>query len=278
MEHSTRNLIIALIIIGGFLAIHFWVVGHKSSGLASASSSPVKPYRLPDFAAIDDVKSRKNAFFDYLRPLIAAENQRLDELRRSIDALPAERLATLADEYGVAPDSKNLRAKLKRRIDQVPASLVLAQAAIESAWGTSRFAKQGNNLFGQWCFTRGCGMVPQARAEDANHEVRRFASSQSSIRSYMHNLNTHRAYTKVRSQRAEQRARGESLSGCYLAEGLESYSEKGGQYVTMVKSMIRINRLEKQKEYCAPTVIAQPETTPELVPESPAETAQDDAA
>lgn len=280
MEHSTRNLIIALIIIGGFLAIHFWVIGHVTSGLASASVSHDQstPYRLPDFAAINDIKTRKHTFFDYLRPLIAQENQRLAELRRSVDTLSANALKALADDYGLASDSANLKAKLKRRIDQVPSSLVLAQAAIESAWGTSRFAQQGNNLFGQWCFTRGCGMVPRYRAEDANHEVRRFASSRSSIRSYMHNLNTHRAYAKVRSQRADQRARGETLSGCYLAEGLESYSEKGRQYVSMVKSMIRINRLEDHKKYCAPRVIAQPETTPGLAPEPAAEPAADDAA
>ena len=264
MQHANRNLIIALIIIGGFLVIHYLITQQLATTAPSARKAP--PAKLPDFAAINNVKKRKQAFFEYLRPLIRAENQRLAELRDSLDNLEGDELAALAELYDIPPDSNDLVARLKKRVDQIPESLVLAQAAIESAWGTSRFARQGNNLFGQWCFTDGCGIVPQARATNASHEVRRFNSPAGSVRSYMHNLNSHRAYAKVRSQRAAQRSRNEPLSGCYLAEGLESYSEKGAKYVGMVKSMIRINKLEAQKAYCRRPVITKPQSKPESKP------------
>ncbi len=256
MQPTTRNLLIALFIIGGFLVIHHLVI-HQLAATPSARKAPDS--QLPDFAAINSVKKRKRAFFDYLRPMVKKENLRLAELRNALAGMPDQELKELADLYGLSPDSDNLQDRLKKRVDQIPESLVLAQAAIESAWGTSRFARRGNNLFGQWCFTEGCGLVPKARASEASHEVRTFDTAQGSIRSYMHNLNSHRAYNKVRSQRTAQRQRNEPLSGCYLSEGLESYSEKGIKYVDMVKSMIRINKLEKNKTYCAPRMIAKPE-------------------
>ncbi|MDX1692638.1 MAG: glucosaminidase domain-containing protein [Ketobacteraceae bacterium] len=280
MQHSTRSLLIALAIIVGFLIIHHYIVGQLTS---SSGTSSFTRTQLPDFAAYDNVKEKKQAFFEYLRPLAEEENQRLAQLRASLDTLSESKLKKLADDYGLPEDSDNLAEKLKKRIDEIPVSLVLAQAAIESAWGTSRFARKGNNLFGQWCFTEGCGMVPQARAADASHEVRTFKTARNAIRSYMHNLNSHRAYSKVRQLRTRQRASNESLSGCYLAEGLESYSEKGARYVDMVKSMIRINKLESNKQYCAPRVIAKPETKTEAKQTPPAskatdETGQDDSA
>ena len=281
MEHSTRNLIIAVVMIGGFLVIHHLIIQRISGTEAQAITGGTATGNLPDFAAIDNTKARKNAFFEFLRPMAQAENRRLQKLRDSLDSLPESRLKKLADDYGLPEDSDNLQDKLRKHIDQIPVSLVLAQAAIESAWGTSRFARQGNNLFGQWCFTEGCGMVPRSRAPGATHEVRTFDSARDAIRSYMHNLNSHRAYAEVRHKRQQQRQRDESLSGCYLSEGLESYSEKGARYVDMVKSMIRTNSLEDHKEYCAPRVIATPgeETRPAAEKDASASDNQgDDAA
>lgn len=258
MAHQTRNLLFAGIIIGGFLGCHQAVVNH-----ISATQVQVEPTsELPNFALIENIPSRKQEFFSYLEPFVERENARLSALRNDLSNKSVDELKRLADEYGVDPSADDLPQRLRKRIDMIPTSLVLVQAAVESAWGTSRFARQGNNLFGQWCFTKGCGIVPQSRAAGANHEVRRFASPQDSIRSYMHNLNSHRAYAKLRRQRAAQRQKGEPLSGCYLAAGLTSYSEKGNKYVELVKSMIRGNRLETQNaQYCAPRMVAEPKET-----------------
>src|SRR5690606_15885495 len=116
---------------------------------------------------------------------------------------------------------------LNLRINKVPPSLVLTQAANESAWGTSRFALDANNLFGQWCFTEGCGIVPANRATDAKHEVKHFDSVQDAVASYLRNINTHRAYRVLRKLRLELENKGEIASGYQLAGELGSYSERG---------------------------------------------------
>jgi len=131
--------------------------------------------------------------------------------------------------------------QLLKRVDTVPMKLVLSQAANESAWGTSRFARQANNLFGQWCFTKGCGIVPSRRNAGATHEVAAFTSPQLSVRSYMHNINTGRVYQDLRNIRAQQRAQGKTATALQLAEGLSKYSERGQAYVKEIKSMISYN-------------------------------------
>ena len=116
-------------------------------------------------------------------------------------------------------------------------------AAKESGWGTSRFAREGNNLFGEWCFDSGCGTVPRNRAEGRSHEVKNFSSPKMSVRSYIHNLNTHDSYTDFRDARAGMRAAGRVLSGLTLAEQLSRYSERRLVYVEEIVSLIRTNDL-----------------------------------
>ena len=117
----------------------------------------------------------------------------------------------------------------------------MAQAANESAWGLSRFAQKGNNLFGQWCFKKGCGIVPGQRNAGANHEVRKFASINDSVASYMHNLNTGRAYKDLRKLRATLRSTNAAVDGHTLAKGLIKYSSRGKAYVKEIQSMIKTN-------------------------------------
>jgi Bax protein len=126
-------------------------------------------------------------------------------------------------------------------VDAVPDHLVLAQAANESAWGTSRFAREGNNLFGQWCFRQGCGLVPASRPDGATYEVARFESVSQSIGSYMHNLNTGRTYQELREIRALARENGHDPDANAMAAGLMSYSERGEDYISELRSMIRHN-------------------------------------
>jgi len=129
-------------------------------------------------------------------------------------------------------------------LDQIPESMVLAQAALESAWGTSRFVKGGNNYFGQWCYEAGCGMVPSARQQGANHEVRKFDSARESLHAYFRNINSHRAYRSLRKIRAQKRPAGQPLSGLELLAGLRNYSQRGQDYVDELRKVIRFNKFE----------------------------------
>ncbi len=119
----------------------------------------------------------------------------------------------------------------------------MAQAANESAWGTSRFAQQGNNLFGIWLFGEGAGLVPEQRPEGATYRVRVFGSLSASVAGYMHNLNRGHAYGKLRRLRARMRRTHQPLDGEVLAQGLLRYSERGAAYVAEIQAMIRHNQL-----------------------------------
>ena len=212
----------------------------------------------PDFSEFEVGDERKEAFFSYFLPLIEERNEELMVLREELQLLSDNRtqlsfferrqVADLADIYEIdafSLDSPTDWDILLRRVDVVPPSLALAQAAKESAWGTSRFAIEGNNFFGQWCFVEGCGVVPNARNDGAVHEVRGFDSARESVERYMHNLNYHPAYTELRSIRAGLRERDESVTGLKVAAGLESYSERGNVYIEELRSMIRLNGLSE---------------------------------
>ncbi|HKL51410.1 MAG TPA: glucosaminidase domain-containing protein [Wenzhouxiangellaceae bacterium] len=220
------------------------------------------PQRLPDFSTISDISDRKQAFFEFLAPVVEAENERvLAQRARLLDLAERVRageragwldrrwLDSLAEEYAVVwnPDlteSERLEslAMLERRVDAVPVPLALVQAATESGWGRSRFATEGNNLFGHWCYESGCGLVPARRNPDAAHEVAAFDSVSESVSRYLHNLNTHAAYAPLRAIRARLRRQGESLTAMALADGLMLYSERREDYVEEIKTVIRINR------------------------------------
>ncbi|MFP4561622.1 MAG: glucosaminidase domain-containing protein [Thiohalorhabdus sp.] len=214
---------------------------------------------LPDFRRYEDVGERKAAFFAFLRPIAEAVNEqeaaRRERLRRlgerletgsELSAKEREWVRSMADRYRVPADGRPPRevvAHLLRRVDAIPVSLILAQAAKESAWGTSRFAREGNNLFGQWCFEPGCGIVPARRGEGRSHEVRRFATVRDSVASYVRNLNSHPRYAELRELRARLREEGGPVTGHALAAGLDGYSEQGQAYVESVRDLIRHNDL-----------------------------------
>jgi Bax protein len=219
--------------------------------LFSKASNPI-----PDFTVYDNVKDKKLAFFEYMLPLVKEQNslikdqrERLLELRHlsvSEFSRAQEDLVTkLIKEYRVKSDqlSKEDINQLLLRVDEVPASLALAQAALESAWGTSRFAVQANNLFGQWCYTKGCGLVPLRRDAGNSHEVEKFRTVSDAVSSYLRNINSHRAYAGLRKDRAQLRATGDAVTGYKLAEGLVDYSELREAYVKEIQAVIRINKL-----------------------------------
>jgi len=223
-----------------------------------AGIEPGEIARLPDFGSIAGAAERKKQFFDFLRPIVRAENARVRKARRRMMDLYLKHLGgeavspsdstwleRLADEYDLDPYeiySHKFWLSLQRRVDTIPLALALIQAANESAWGTSRFAREGNSLFGQWCFGRGCGMVPGRRPAGETHKVAAFPSVNRSVRSYIHNLNTHPAYRELRRLRLDERRAGRTPSAHLLASGLVRYSERGEAYLYEIRRMLRVNR------------------------------------
>lgn len=214
---------------------------------------------VPDFNEYTDVRDKKQAFFQFLAPLVRAENMLIEEQRGNLLTLyhrwqadpsaltvdDLELLEQLAVEYRTEFDvttESEMFSVLLRRVDVVPETLVLVQAANESGWGTSRFARDGLNFFGQWCFSDGCGIVPEQRLEGMNHEVRKFKSVNASIRAYLRNINTHAAYLDLRLLREQRRAEGLDIRALDLTPGLLSYSERGEAYIDELNAMIRVNR------------------------------------
>ena len=218
-----------------------------------------KAIALPDFASYADVKEKKLAFFNYLLPLVKYSNQLVQVDRERFKRVQSDPINLKSPEakkimrrlnsrYRVVlerfPDLSYLE-ELDKRIGQIPESLALAQAAKESGWGTSRFSRQANNLFGQWCFTKGCGIVPARRSKGMTHEIQKFDSVGDAIEAYVRNLNTHRAYSTLREKRYSLLKGGKSPSGSDLAVTLTEYSERGAIYGQEVASLIRYNKLEK---------------------------------
>ncbi len=238
---------------------HFEAHGYAWFPQKGGSVPPIAIARMPrDLAEIGDTRKKKDLFFRALLPIVLAENRNIRYQRRyarellakGADRLDlAERvwLDQLTRWYGVTGDlSKPERAALLlRRVDEIPVPLVLAQAANESAWGTSRFAQEANNLFGQWTFDDNQGLVPLGRGENENHSVRMFKDVRESVRAYMRNLNTHRAYASLRRERENIRRQRLPVDVYALAGGLRNYSQRGIDYVSEIRAMIRSNELEQ---------------------------------
>lgn len=217
----------------------------------------ILPDAIPsDLASIKQADERKQTFVKLVLPMVLVINESLQEDRNRITSLRDQLIAgeeALAvrdrawlderfKEYKVEPGDFET---LLTRVDVVPPSLALAQAAIESGWGTSRFARLGNALFGQWTTAEHEGIVPERREEGKSHKIRAFRSPIDGVASYLRNLNTHGAYKGLRAKRANLRALGKSLDSMLLAETLDSYSEKGMEYVRLVQSIIRVNELHQ---------------------------------
>lgn len=213
----------------------------------------------PDFSEMP-VDRKKRRFFAYLSPMIAqvnfemaADRDRIHELREAY--MRGERIGwfnrrwldRVASRLEVPIDDMELGEALElleRRAGVVPESIVLVQAALESGWGTSRFATEGNNYFGQRCYSPGCGMSPDGRPNGTRFGLAEFASVAASVESYIMNLNTHPSYTQFRKLREQRRKEGKPITGLALVEGLANYSERGSEYVAEIASMIRNNDLE----------------------------------
>ena len=215
---------------------------------------------LPNFSSFKNVKEKKEQFFQFMLPKIRLANTKIRVERSTLqdvfDRNKDELILTDADKkflgalklkYKISEEREALDSinALLTKIDEVPASLVLAQSANESGWGTSRFAIEARNMFGIWCFREGCGIKPLQRAAGKKYEVAKYETIQASVEAYMLNINSHPAYRELRRIRSEARADNSYLSGMALAEGLETYSARGEKYVKEIKQLIRINKLQR---------------------------------
>ncbi|MDG2141555.1 MAG: glucosaminidase domain-containing protein [Gammaproteobacteria bacterium] len=222
-----------------------------------AKQSPVSVF--PDFSTFTVVETKKQRFLDYLELFVLEERRSINVLRSKLlllqghleegEPLGAEENAwalALAKKYRLDPmnfTEREIVDELFLRVDLIPASLALAQAANESAWGTSRFTILGNNIFGQWCYETGCGIVPARRAPGARHEVKAFDTIQQSVEAYFLNINTHESYSYLRDLRAKMRERDLKLDPMSLAIGLGRYSQRGDRYVDEIQRIIIQNNL-----------------------------------
>jgi len=201
--------------------------------------------QTPNFDQIKDIKVRKETFFSYLLPEINNQNSKIIELRNNIKSgqVDTPTLSSLKKYYRLSPKATN--AELLSSVDIVPASLILAQAAYESDWGRSRFAKYYHNFFGLWCFKKGCGVVPLRRSKDATHEIVKFSSLSKGIEYYLLSINRNSAYKILRKIRKHKRDTQQPITGTGLAEGLENYAQIGYDYVETVQAIIRHNKLDQ---------------------------------
>lgn len=221
-----------------------------------------------DLKAVRDVEDRKSLFLRTVLPLvlrvneeIAADRARLMALDsriksgRTVPRAEVQWLTDLADYYKL--ETADIGALLKR-VDAVPVALALAQAAEESGWGTSRFAREGNALFGQWTTNPSVrGLVPRDRAADAVHRVRAFPTLLDAVRAYARNLNTHRSYAAFREERRRLRQAGADLDGYRLAGTLLAYSERGPAYVQTLRVIMRANALPELERVRLGSQVAQ---------------------
>ena len=210
---------------------------------------PISLTLLPnEIKKIENTKKRKDLFIQIILPLVIKENNYIKWDRKKLFSVLNKSKNTKAEklwlnskfkQYGVA--NKDL-STLKIRMDEVPVSMAIAQAAKETGWGTSRFAQEGNALFGQWTWS-GEGIKPSDADGDSTHKVMKFKVLQSSVRAYQRNLNTHSSYKKFRGARAELREEGKKLDSMILSEYLDKYAETGKEYVRVLQQIIKQNNL-----------------------------------
>ena len=213
----------------------------------------VKPIRLDllpkEIGKIENTKKRKDLFIQIILPLVIDENNSIKLDRINLFSIlnkskntkkEQEWLNIKFKQYGVV--NKDL-STLKIRMDEIPVSMAIAQAAKETGWGTSRFAQEGNALFGQWTWS-GEGIKPSDADNDTTHKVMKFKVLQASVRAYQRNLNTHSSYKNFRSIRAELRDEEKKLDSMVLSEYLDKYAETGRDYVVVLQKIIEQNNLQ----------------------------------
>ena len=216
------------------------------------SKKLVKPIYFTQFPRdLDELQStklKKETFIKIVLPLIVAENERILADREKLRVLADKKFTTDLEKQWLRQKLLEYKVKkgdlkqLAERMDIIPTSIALAQAAKESGWGTSRFALEGNAIFGQWTWS-GQGIAPLDRESNKNHKILKFPILRASVKAYQNNLNTHKSYSKFRQKRLSLRNKNKKISGLELTETLNNYAQTGLEYTKILNQIIRQNRL-----------------------------------
>jgi len=216
------------------------------------SQKLVKPIYFTQFPrdlnALQSTKLKKETFIKIVLPLIVAENERILSDKEKLLVVSEKKFTTDLEKQWLR--QKLLEYKVKKgdlkelaaRMDIIPTSIALAQAAKESGWGTSRFALEGNAIFGQWTWS-GQGIAPLDRENNKNHKILKFPILRASVKAYQNNLNTHKSYSKFRQKRLAMRIKNKKIKGLELTETLNNYAQTGSEYTKILNQIIKQNRL-----------------------------------
>ena len=225
-------------------------LGYDLKGVrAGQKVKPIYLTKLPkDLKTLGSTKEKRDLFIKIILPLILDENAKISEDREKLFKILGKNFNTVGErvwlkrrfkEYKI--EDKDL-SKLKMRMDIIPVSIALAQAANESGWGTSRFALEGNALFGQWTWSKK-GISPKNKDPNKSHKVLQFQVLKASVKAYKNNLNTHNAYKEFREARAKLRQHDDQIIGIKLTKYLKNYASIGEKYVRILEDIIEKNSL-----------------------------------
>ena len=225
-------------------------LGYNLEGVrAGQKVKPIYLTKLPrDLKALGDTKKKRELFIKIVLPLILNENEKITLDRKKLFKILGKNFNTVGERVWLKRRFKEYKivdqdiGKLKIRMDIIPVSIALAQAANESGWGTSRFALEGNALFGQWTWSKK-GLSPKNKDPDSNHKILQFQILKASVRAYKNNLNTHNAYQEFREERAKFRQKNEPIDGLSLVKYLKNYASIGEKYVKIIEDIIEKNSL-----------------------------------
>ena len=216
-------------------------------------SKLVKPIYFTQFPKdldeITNVKLKKETFIKIVLPLVVAENSKILDDRIKLKNISRKKMTSEKEKSWLRQKFKEYKVlkgsmvKLEKRMDIIPVSIAIAQAAKESGWGTSRFALEGNAIFGQWTWS-GRGLEPLDRGKEMNHKILRFPILRASVKAYKNNLNTHKSYKEFREKRLLLRKKNRSIEGIKLIHTLDSYAETGAEYTKVLAKMMEQNSLE----------------------------------
>ena len=216
---------------------------------AGQKVKPIYLTKLPkDLKTLGDTKKKRELFIKIILPLILDENEKIINDRKKLFKILGKNFNTVGERVWLKRRFKEYKiedqdlAKLKMRMDIIPVSVAIAQAANESGWGTSRFALEGNALFGQWTWSKK-GISPKNKDPNQSHKILQFQILKASVRAYKNNLNTHNAYQEFREARAKLRQNEDRIDGLELAKYLKNYAAIGEKYVTIIEGVIENNSL-----------------------------------
>jgi len=216
---------------------------------AGQKVKPIYLTKLPkDLKTLGDTKTKRELFIKIVLPLILHENEKITEDREKLFKILAKNFNSPGEKVWLKRRFKEYKiedrdlSKLKIRMDIIPVSMALAQAANESGWGTSRFALEGNALFGQWTWSKK-GISPKNKDPNQSHKILQFQILKASVRAYKNNLNTHNAYKEFREVRAKLRQSGTKITGLALIKYLKNYASIGEKYTELIKGIMVQNSL-----------------------------------